>query len=232
MKKRGLLLAGSLLVFTFPCQAKSKPPIFADPSFNPALIDNFDIYVIDPSQDDTHSSFFGNVSGKYLIMDLQLNAALALSQRGYNLPVKHRPPGDQGGLPWNRPWPNRFYEAQVIPSEVMLSNPSKQWLQDLGDERKVFSNAVFVVFEKQERDHKLERVPTGRWTMLIIIDALRSEGPVKASLSLYLYDRSQATLLWHDHDVHHEWKEFGDAGARWAQLLQSMIVKLPKRAKH
>lgn len=104
---------------------------------------------------------------------------------------------------------NRFYAAQITPTEAMLSNPTHQWLQDLGDQKNVRQGKNFVS----------EHAPTGQWTMILAVDKLGSrdnavKGLAKASLSVYLYDRTQATLLWHDQAEKNMW---GGAGQPHAE---------------
>jgi hypothetical protein len=224
MKTVFLLLAGSLVVSTLPCDAKSKVPLFADPSFNSTLIDRIDIFVIDTSHDDQKNT-------KECIAGSGGGAAISLGNKRYNLN--------------GRKWDTRFYEAQIVPTEAMLSNPSKQWLEDLGNQRRIYTGTFWTL--KRERDSTLEREPTSQWIMIIAIEEVGSrvsavKGFGKASLSIYLYDRNQATLLWHDHAEKNIWGgllgNVIDKGRNKQQgcteLTASMIMKLPKhqKAKH
>jgi hypothetical protein len=229
MKTGFLLLAGLLVVSILPCQAKSKAPLFADPSFNSTLIDKIDIFVVDTSHDDQENTkecldgaSFGGPNGG--------GAVISLFQRGYNLNGRS---GD-----------TRFYEAQLVPTEATLSNPTKQWLEDLGNQRRVYKLGTFWTLKKRERTYTLEQVPTSRWIMIITIEEVGSrvsavKGFGKASLSIYLYDRNQATLLWHDHAEKNIWggllgnvvHKGANKAQGCAELTQSMIVKLPKHKK-
>ena len=78
--------------------------------------------------------------------------------------------------------------------------------------------------------------------MIITIDQLESQtdpirGPGVASLSLRVYDREKAILLWHDRDEQHAWGGLlgnlfakGSAKANnCAMMTGSMVMKLPKR---
>lgn len=212
MKTRVLLLSGWLVVFSATLgQAKSDEPLFASPDLNPALIEHIDVFVVDPANDVANNhecvagAQYGNggVSGAYK----------ALEKRGYNKEKHSR---------------TMFYTAPIKLSEAMLSNPSKEWLQDLAN-RKYF-------------DRKSKEVPPpGQWIMIITIDELGSrenavKGPGRATLSIYLYNRDQGTLLWHDQATRQMWGglmgnvmnkgEIKQDACGW--LVWSMIKKLPK----
>jgi hypothetical protein len=195
------ILLGLLALSAMPCRAKSDEPIFASPNFNAAQIDRIDVYVIDPNNDTAHNRecIWGAKMGH---MD-NGGAQASLAKRGYNKD------GHRGVT--------HFYGTQLALTEAMLTNPSKDWLQQLDD--------------------------AGRWVMIITIDELGSRGdPVKglgrAALSLYLYDRDEGTLLWHDHAAkEHMWggvlgnvmlkgevKQVACGG-----LVKNMVMKLPKK---
>jgi hypothetical protein len=116
----------------------------------------------------------------------------------------------------------------------MLSNPTHQWLQDLGDVKNV----------RHGKNFDLEHVPTGQWTMILVLDDLGSrnnsiKGPGDASMSLYVYDRTQATLLWHDQAEKRMWggllgnvMQKGEIKQETCRELASLMVfKLPKHKK-
>lgn len=83
----------------------------------------------------------------------------------------------------------------------------------------------------------------GRWLMFITLDEVGSghnavKGVGKATLSMYLLDRDQGTLLWHDQETdEHMWggllgnlMQKGDITQRaCGDLVYSMLTKLPKR---
>lgn len=99
---------------------------------------------------------------------------------------------------------------------------------------------------KKYLDHKGKEVlPPGRWIMFITIDELGSrenavKGLGRTSLSMYLYDRDQGTLLWHDQATQeHVWNGLmgnvmmkGQAKQQaCADLVFQMVLKLPKHKK-
>ena len=51
MKKLSLSLSALVVVSAIACQAKSAPPLFVDPKFNPAVVDRIDVFVVDPAHD-------------------------------------------------------------------------------------------------------------------------------------------------------------------------------------
>lgn len=215
----GLLV---LVVSVFQCHAKSKAPLFVDPGMNPAMIDRIDVYVIDPTHDENNDlECMGGA---------RFGTAQLLAQKGYNLGGRRRPE-------------TKFYEAQITPSEEMLLNPAKQWLHDLGDQQRIVTGSFWTM--KRMRDTTLEQgPPTGQWAMIITIDELGSrlnavKGLGNAALSVYLYDRNQPTLLWHDHAEKPMWggllgnvMERGPVKQKTcSELVSSMMVKLPKHRK-
>ena len=219
------IAAGLLVVSAIPCQAESSPPLFVDPSFDPSKITEFDVYLVDlsvnkeerdsgPALDQNNRECFGGAWA---------GTNFALVKRGYNK-VGRR--GDK-----------RVYAAKITPSEEMLLNPTHQWLQDLGDVTNVRQGKTFVA----------EHVPTGQWTMILVLNDLGSrdnavKGLGKASMSIYLYDRTQATLLWHDQAEKNMWGGLLGNVMQKGEIKQSacqdmatvMIDKLPKHkeAKH
>ncbi|HKN61970.1 MAG TPA: hypothetical protein VJW93_12390, partial [Candidatus Acidoferrales bacterium] len=81
MKTRVLLLASLLVVSTILCRAKTRPPLFASPALNPALIDRVDVFVVDPSNDAAND--------RECILGAKVGtgrggADSALGKRGYN----------------------------------------------------------------------------------------------------------------------------------------------------
>lgn len=214
MRTWALLLASLFAISTTLCQAKSHEPLFASPDFNPALVERIDVFVVDPSNDAANNreciggTKFGSVRGGG-------GADRSLGKRGYNKDGHSR---------------TRFYNAPITLSEAMLSNPSKEWLQDLANQK---------YFLKSK-----EIPPPGQWIMIITIDELGSrensiKGPGRATLSMYLYDRDQGTLLWHDQATQQMW------GGLLGNLMQKgeikqdacgtsvqlMIQKLPRHKK-
>jgi len=169
MKTEALLLTGLLVVSIAPCQtkSKSKTPIFADPHVDFSLIDTLDLYVVNLTKLKDDGPF--NMVGYAL-----LGAEEGLETRKYKFAM---------------------LVPQITPSEAMLSNPTTQWLQDVGDQTNVR--------HRKEKEFRLEHVQTHRWVMIISIDEVPSKPQdlIKGTMSssLYLYDRSKATLLWHDH---------------------------------
>jgi hypothetical protein len=216
MKTTLVVVAALWAISVVPCHAKSDPPLFVSPDFNPASIDRVDVFVIDPSHDAANNSEcivgaeVGGVNGG--------GAQISLAKRGY----------DKGG----RHPDTRFYPAPITPSDTMLSNPSKDWLQTLADQKYYNRKAKEVP-------------PPGRWIMIITIDELGSgenavKGLGRASLSMYLYDRDQGTLLWHDQAIkEHVWGGLlGNVMMKGAtkqqecgMLVFTMIKKLPKHPK-
>ncbi len=209
-----ILLASSTLI----SQAKSQPPLFAAPDFNPKQIDRIDVFVVDSTNDNgNHRECIGGA--KFGSFNRQSGAQDSLAKRGYN---KH--------LDKITKTKTRFYEAPIPISGEMLTHPDKAWLQDLSS-RKYF-NAK-----------SKEIPPPGRWIMIITLDELGSghnavKGLGKATLSMYLFDRDQGALLWHDQKTdEHMW------GGLLGNLMQkgeikqgacgdvvfSMVMKLPKR---
>lgn len=232
MKKVMLTMTGLIVLSTVLVAAKSKKPLFVDPTFDPALVDRIDVFVLGhPSNEDdkTYTECIAGASyGGVGIMMADAGpggggAEISLSMRGYNNRGRRRDT-----------W---FYKPQIIPTEEMLSNPSKGWIEQLGDQRIHGKGKV------------LEQVPTSQWIMIITIDEMPSEvGRLKssgnASLSLYLYDRNQPKLLWHDRAEEKmsnkgllAFTEADNSRARknvCAKAVGDMILKLPKhhQAKH
>jgi hypothetical protein len=163
MKTEALLLAGLMVVLAGPCQAKSRPPLFADPRFDSMVIDGFDLYAVNPNRTERIEAW---------MLESGLDGAIeGLSLKGYNK--------------WRM---FTFYVPQIMPSEEMLSKPTPQWLQDLGD-------------HQVDRWHTKKRGQTHRWIMIISIDDVPTDANLikgTMSSSLYVYDRGDATLLWHD----------------------------------
>jgi len=214
MKTWVFLLAGLVVVSATLSQAKSKNSLFASPDLDPALINRIDVFVVDPSNDAANDrECIGGA--KFGTLGVRGGADRALGKRGYN----------KGGRPRTM-----FYAAPITLSDAMLSNPTKEWLQDLAN-RKYFE--------------KSKEVPSsGRWIMILIIDELGSrensaKGPGRATLSKYLYDRDEGTLLWHDQSSDQMWGELlgnlmqkGEIKAESCGIVTySMIMKLPKRTK-
>lgn len=193
MKTR-LLAAVLFLISTLPCAAKPKPPIFAAPNFNPALVDRIDVFVIDPSNDTTNDREC--IGGAKFGGTGPWGADNTLGKRGYNKEKHTR---------------TRFYEAPIPITDTMLSNPSKDWLQDL-------SNRKYL-------DSKSKEIPPpGQWIMIITVDELGSrvnaiKGLGRATLSMYLFDRDQGTLLWHDQDSDQMW------GGLMGNLMEKGLIK-------
>lgn len=215
MRTWALLLAGLLAISTTLSQAKSDPPLFASPDFNPALIERIDVFVVDTNNDaaDDHECVAGAGPGNGL---RHVGTDEALRDRGYN-GKKHLG--------------TRFYTAPIPLSDSMLSSPSKEWLQDLSSRKYL------------DRKSK-EMPPPGQWIMVITIDELGSghnpiKGPGRASLSMYLFDRDQGALLWHDQASTKMWSGVLDNLMRKGDikrdacgtLAYSMIKKLPKHKK-
>lgn len=197
------------------CSAKSKPPLFFSPDFNAKQIDRIDVFVIDPKNDTANNreciagaSGYGN-SG----------VPVSLPRRGYN---KKRDKKTHTGT--------RLYVAPIPITDAMLLKPDKSWLHELAD-RKYF-------------DSKSKEIPSpGRWIMVITIDELGSghnavKGLGKTALSMYLFDRDQGSLLWHDQAIsEHTWggllgnvmDKGGTKEGVCGDLAFSMVMKLPKR---
>jgi len=145
----------------------------------------------------------------------QMSTEQWLGKRGYNKGSHAR---------------TRFYNDPIGLTDAMLANPSKEWLQDLSG-RKYFE--------------KSKEIPApGEWIMVFSIDELGSrnnsvKGPGQATLSMYLYDRDQGTMLWHDQDSTKMWGGLlgnvmmkGQIKVQACQFLaQAMIRKLPKHKK-
>jgi hypothetical protein len=119
MKTRAFLLASLLVAAIIPSRAKSRDPIFVSPDFKPALVDQVSVFVVDPSNDVANNkeciggAEYGTLSGG--------GAEPTLAKRGY---------GRHG-----RATLTRFYQAQTAPSEALLSNPTKEWLQGLANQK-------------------------------------------------------------------------------------------------
>lgn len=208
-----LLLSSTLII-----QAKSKPPLFASPDFNPKQIDRIDVFVVDPSNDisNNRECIAGAEIGTG--MGTTWGAEGALPGRGYNKKVDK--------ITHTK---TRFYAAPIPITDAMLSTPDKSWLQDLASRKYLNSKSK-------------EIPPPGRWIMVITLDALGSghnslKGLGKATLSMYLFDRDQGTLLWHDQATdEHMWGgllgNLMEKGATKQKacgyLVYSMVKKLPK----
>lgn len=215
MKTKVLAQCILLICSALICHAKSKTPLFASPELNPKQIDRIDVFVVDPSNDPANhreciagARGFGNVG-----------AEGSLSRRGYNKhfdKITHTK--------------TRFYVAPIPITGAMLSNPDKSWLQDLANRKYLNSKSK-------------EIPPPGRWIMFVTIDELGSrenavKGLGRATMSMYLYDRDQGTLLWHDQETkEHMWGgllgnvlQKGDVKRdACGTLVYSMVMKLPKR---
>jgi hypothetical protein len=215
MKTRILLLAGLLVVSTILSQAKSqKPPLFVSPDFNPALIDRIDVFVVDLNNDVANDrECIGGA--KFGTVRVRGGADASLGKRGYNKEKHTR---------------TRFYAPPIPVTDAMLSNPSKDWLQDLAN--------------RKYTEKSKEVPPPGQWIMIVAIDQLGSrdnsiKGPGRATLSMYLYDRDQGTLLWHDQGSDRMWggvlgnlMEKGQLKAESCGVVTYlMIMKLPKHNK-
>ncbi|HYM78013.1 MAG TPA: hypothetical protein VE377_18705 [Candidatus Dormibacteraeota bacterium] len=218
MKKWTLLPACLLIVSATFCQARSREPLFASPDFNPALVDWVSLFVVDLNKDEANNKecIGAAASGQG---NGALGALGSLNKRGYSRKGKVREN-------------TRLYVTQPNPSAEMLANPTKEWLQDIANRKYL--------------DHKGKEVPSPeRWMMFITIDELGSrqdaiKGLGRATLSMYLYDRDQGTLLWHDQATdEHMWgglmgnvmqKGMIKADA-CATLAEIMILKLPKRKR-
>ena len=219
MKTRALLLAGTLVFSAALSQAGSHKPLFVSPDFNPALIDRIDVFLPDPGDAASHAGKC--IAGVQFGDPLQLDggADWSLLKRGYNSHFKD----------YNKVGPRKtlYYTLPIALSDAMLSNPSKEWLQDL-------ANRKYFVKSKEEP-------PPGRWIMIITIDELGAgpgtpKGQGRATLSMYLYDREQATLLWHDQETEKLQGSLGESlmGKAWGEqavcenLTNSMVLNLPK----
>lgn len=145
----------------------------------------------------------------------RFGASTELLQRGYNK-AEHKK--------------TQMYVDPIGLTEEMLMNPSKDWLQDLASRK---------YFEKSK-----EMPPPGQWIMVVTIDELGSrnnsiKGPGRASLSMYLFDRDQGSLLWHDSDSGKMWGgvmgnllQKGEMKSDECRMLTSvMIHKMPKHKK-
>lgn len=223
MKPTVLSVVGFLVFAAIVGEAKSNPPISVSPDFDPTQIQRIDVFVVDLNNDSANNRecILGAEIGRF---NGGLGACRTLDKRGYN---KDEPVKGHGK---DKHWGTRVYKAPITLSNAMLSNPSKAWLQDLTD-------------PKYFQDLKIP--PPGRWIMIITLDELGSrENALKglggAALSMYLYDRDNGTLLWHDQATkEHMWG--GLLGNIWhkgdvkqdacATLTQSMIMKLPKHKK-
>jgi len=218
MKTRALRLAHLLVVSATLSQAQHGQPLFASPDFNPALVDWVSVFVVDLNKDEANNkecigaAAYGQANGA-------LGALGSLNKRGYSRKGKVREN-------------TRLYETQPNPSADMLANPTKEWLQD--------------VATRKYLDRKGKEVPPPeRWIMFITIDELGSrqnaiKGLGRAALSMYLYDREQGTLLWHDQaSDEHMWGglmgNLMDKGMikadACATLAERMIFRLPKRKR-
>ncbi len=201
-----------LVASTTQSRAQSKTPLFADPSFDSAEVSDIDIYQMNLSgETDKHAECIGGAL---------FAAENSLYRRGYN---------KSGRKP-----EQRFFAALINPTEEMLSNPTKEWLHDLGD----------ITNKKQGKKWVPTHVPTSRWTLILALDELGSrdnaiKGLGEASLSIYLYDRTQATLVWKDRAEKKMWGgilgnviEKGDLKRDTCEQLTSyMVMKLPKHKK-
>jgi hypothetical protein len=124
----------------------------------------------------------------------------------------------------------------IRPTDAMLNHPASEWLRALCDKSDAFI---------EDGKTRTEPAEMRRWVMILVIDAMpgKPEGTFKLgtiALSLYLYDLSEATLVWRDHVErsvygglvgNHIWK----AEIKYEQSLQlasEMALKFPKRQKH
>ncbi|HKS80041.1 MAG TPA: hypothetical protein VJR23_00920 [Candidatus Acidoferrales bacterium] len=142
-------------------------------------------------------------------------ADMSLGRRGYNKEKHER---------------TQYYNDPIGLTDAMLANPTKDWLQDLANRKyEIKSKGI---------------PPPGQWIMVITIDELGSrqnaiKGPGRATLSMYLYDRDQGTMLWHDQMSSKMWGgvmgnliQKGDIKTSFcAEVTQEMILKLPKHKK-
>jgi len=212
VSSRYLLVVCLLVVSTVLCEAGNRPPLFVDPNFAASSIAQFDVYFVDLSNNGQNNSEC--IGGALVGTDT------ALWRRGYNKAGRRNE--------------DRIHAAQTAPTEEMLSNPTHQWLQDLGDVKNM----------RHGKNSALEHVPTGQWTMILVLDNLGSrnnsiKGPGDAALSLYIYDRTQATLLWHDQAEKRMWggvlgnvMQKGEIKQGTCNDLASLMVyKLPKHKK-
>ena len=209
MRTRSLWLVGWVMVSTVLCQGKSKPPLFSSPDFDPAPIKRIDVFVVDQRND--------LANDRECMGGVHIGADHSLGRRGYNKDSHAQ---------------TRFYNAPIPLPDSTLSNPSKEWLQDL-------ANRKYVDGKKKEIP------PPGRWIMVITLDEVGSrdnaiKGLGRASLSMYLYDRDEGTSLWHDQaTTEHMWGgvlgnvlQKGLIKADTCKLLaSSMVLKLPKHKK-
>jgi hypothetical protein len=220
MKTRALLLAG-MLVFSAALPQTRHPhkPLFASPDFNPAVVERIDVFLPDPG--DAASPIGKCITGaKEGVYNYDGGADWSLLHRGYNSHFKD----------YNKVGPRKtlYYTLPITLSDAMLSNPSKDWLQDL-------ANRKYFVKSKEEP-------PPGRWIMIITIDALEPASPKgkgSATLSMYLYDREQATLLWHDQATDKLQGNLGESlmGKSWGEqmvcedLTDALVMNLPRHKK-
>jgi hypothetical protein len=206
MKTRVLLFA-FVLALAILCEAKVKPPIFSSPDFNSTLVKRIDVFVVDPQHDVAND--------RECIGGARWGADLSLERRGYNKDKHKR---------------TEFYDDPIGLTDAMLTNPTKDWLQDL-------ANRKYEIKSK-------EIPPPGQWIMVIAIDELGSrqnmvKGPGRATLSMYLYDRDQGTLLWHDQESAQMWGGLmgnliskGEVKTGYCRdLTEAMIRKMPKHKK-
>ena len=214
MKRSLVAVVGLCLSLTL-CEAKTQKPLFVSPDLNPAQIDRIDVFVVDLNNDSANDR---ECIGGVEVGTFNGGGGVdqTLPRRGYNKSKKLR---------------TRFYVAPITLSETMLSNPTKEWLQDLANRK----------YSEKSKDIP----PPGRWIMIVTIDELGSrenaiKGLGRGSLSMYLYDRDQGTLLWRDHAVsEHMWGgllgNVMDKGATkqmyCSTLVGEMVMKLPKRKK-
>ena len=216
MKKRPLVLAICFGVMTLAAMAASKTPIFVSPNFKPELVDQVSVFVVDPKNDvENNKECIGGAEYGTLSSG---GAEPSLAKRGY---------GRHG-----RASLTRFYSATAVPTEALLANPTKEWLQELSNQKYLDPKGKDVL-------------PPGRWIMFITIDELGSrenvvKGLGRATLSMYLYDRDEGTLLWHDQATReHVWNGLmgnvmskGDAKRdACATLVFQMVMKMPKHKK-
>ncbi|MFZ0818691.1 MAG: hypothetical protein WAM91_01375 [Candidatus Acidiferrales bacterium] len=217
MKTRALALAILFVVSATTILAGSDKPLFVSPDFRAELVNPIDVFVADLTNDPANTKEC-KIGVEIGLFNRANGADITLKNRGYN---------------WEgRRSVTQFYTAKTAPTEAILSNPTKEWLQDLSNQ-KYFNR-------KSEPIH-----PPGRWIMFLTIDEFGSrENAVKglggAALSMYLYDRDQGTLLWHDQtSKEHMWAglmgNIMDKGAEkqatCANLAEKMIRKLPQHKK-
>ena len=111
MRLRILLLACVLGAGTVG-EAKTKAPLFSSPEINPAQMQRIDVFVVDLQHDPKNNS--------ECMGGARVGAGNGLLQRGYNR-IDHKR--------------THIYMDPVGLTEEMLSNPSKDWLQDLASRK-------------------------------------------------------------------------------------------------